>query len=544
MDQTFIKKGVIHTCFYPNRVKINCITKGGFQLTEEFPQGKMPFEPEPYWRESAQLKTFPALSIDTEVDVAIVGGGITGITTAYLLTKQGLKVAVLEADQVLNGTTGHTTAKVTAQHGLIYDEFIQHLGVEKSKQYYEANSNALQFVRQTVKDLQIECDLTDEDAYIYAISDQYLQKVRKEYDAYQKLGIPSEFTENIPLPIDVKGAIVMKDQAQFHPIKFLEALVNEITKAGGEIYEQTTAVNIDQTTPKPMVITREGRRVTCKYAISCSHFPFFDGKGFYFTRLHAERSYVLGVRTKYEFPGGMYYSADSPRRSLRYTPFNGEKLILISGDGHKTGEGTPTFTHYKALEEFGQDVMGIEEIKYRWSAQDLYTLDKVPYVGPITSNKPNILVATGYRKWGMSNGIAAAHLLSDLVLEKENPYQDLYSPSRFYADPSIKQFLMKNLDVAGHLIEGKIDIADKRIEDIRNDEGSVVVINGKRAGCYKDADGNLNLVDTTCTHMGCEVEWNSGDRTWDCPCHGSRFSVQGDVVEGPAKKPLKRVDLE
>lgn len=202
-----------------------------------------------------------------------------------------------------------------------------------------------------------------------------------------------------------------------------------------------------------------------------------------------------------------------------------------------------TYKHYKALEEFSEEVLGIEEIKYRWSAQDLYTLDKVPYVGSITSSKPNILVATGYRKWGMTNGIAAAKILTDLVLERENPYQDLYSPSRFYADPSIKKFLKQNLDVAGHLIEGKIDIADKSIQDIGNDEGSVVVVNGKRAGCYKDNEGNVNLVDTTCTHMGCEVEWNSGDRTWDCPCHGSRFSVTGDVVEGPAKKPLKKVDM-
>jgi glycine/D-amino acid oxidase-like deaminating enzyme/nitrite reductase/ring-hydroxylating ferredoxin subunit len=513
------------------------------QVTKEFPQGNMPYMPESFWTESTQAKTFPALTIDNEVDVAIVGGGITGITTAYLLTKQGLKVAVLEANQLFNGTTGHTTAKVTAQHGLIYDEFIQHLGEEKTKQYYQANMDALAFVRETVKELQIDCDLTEEDAYMYAVSDDYPRKVMKEYQAYQRLGIESEFVENIPLPIDVKSAVIMKNQGQFHPVNYLSALVDEITKGGGKIYENTVAITIDETLPKPMVITREGRRVACKYAISCSHFPFFDGKGFYFTKLHAERSYVLGVRTKQEFPGGMFYSADSPTRSLRYTPMNGDKLVLISGDGHKTGQGSSTYKHYKALEAFGEQVLGIEEVVYRWSAQDLYTLDKVPYVGPIKSNKPNILVATGYRKWGMSNATAAAKLLCDLVLERENPYQELYDPSRFYADPSIKRFLIQNLNVAGHLIEGKIDIADKRIEDIGNDEGSVVVVNGKRAGCYKDAEGNINLIDTTCTHMGCEVEWNSGDRTWDCPCHGSRFSIQGDVIEGPAKKPLKQVDI-
>lgn len=513
-------------------------------MTEKFPTGKMPFDPAPYWQESTQLPTFSPLSNDTKVDVAIVGGGITGITTAYLLSKNGLKVAIVEANRVLNGTTGHTTAKVTAQHGLIYDEFIQHMGVEKAKLYYEANNDALRFVRQTVKDLQIDCDLTDEDASMYAVSDTYARKIAKEYEAYQKLGIPSEFSETIPLPIDIKGTLIMKNQGQFHPLLYLKTLIDEIVKAGGEIYEKSTAVKIDQESANPTVTTQEGHKVDCKYAISCSHFPFIDGKGYYFTRLAADRSYVLGVTTKQEFPGGMYYSADTPSRSLRYTPMNGEKLVLISGDGHKTGQGSSTYKHYRALEEFGEDVLGIKEIKYRWSAQDLYTLDKLPYVGPITAKKPNILVATGYRKWGMSNSHAAAKILTDLVLEKENPYAELYSPSRFYTDPSIKKFLSQNLDVAGHLIEGKFDIADKRIEDVSNDEGAIVVVKGQRAGCYRDIEGHINLVDTTCTHMGCEVEWNSGDRSWDCPCHGSRFSVEGEVIEGPAKKPLKQVDLD
>lgn len=512
-------------------------------MTEEFPQGKMPYEPEPFWRDTSQLNTFSPLKIDTETDVAIVGGGITGITTAYLLSKRGFKVAIIEAGNLLNGTTGHTTAKVTAQHGLIYDEFIQHMGEEKAKLYYEANNDALNFVRQTSKELKMNCDFSDEDSYMYAISDEYARKIHKEFDAYQKLGIHSEFVDDIPLPIDVKGAVIMKSQGQYHPLNYLKALVDEIIKAGGEIYEQTTAIDIDETTPKPTIITRNGHRVACQFAIACSHFPFVDKKGFYFARLHAERSYILAVRAKLDYPGGMFYSADSPTRSLRYTPMNGEKLILISGDGHKTGQGKSTYKHYQALEEFGEEVLGIEEIKYRWSAQDLYTLDKVPYVGPITSNKTNILIATGYRKWGMTNGTAAAHLLADLVAEKSNPYEELYSPSRFYADPSIKKFLKQNIDVAAHLIEGKIDIADKRVEDIGNDEGSIVMINGKRAGCYKDADGNINLVDTTCTHMGCEVEWNSGDRSWDCPCHGSRYDIGGDVIEGPAKKALKKVDF-
>lgn len=196
------------------------------------------------------------------------------------------------------------------------------------------------------------------------------------------------------------------------------------------------------------------------------------------------------------------------------------------------------------METFGQDVFGLDEIVYRWSAQDLTTLDKLPYIGEITSTRPNILVATGYRKWGMTGGTVAARLLSDIVLKKDNPYQSLYSPSRFYADPSLKKFLMLNAKVTGHLIKGKLENPDRNPDDLDNDEGAVVAVKGKHKGAYKDHDGQLHIVDTTCTHLGCEVNWNYGDRTWYCPCHGSRFSYTGAVLEGPAEKPLQRVKYD
>jgi Rieske Fe-S protein len=198
--------------------------------------------------------------------------------------------------------------------------------------------------------------------------------------------------------------------------------------------------------------------------------------------------------------------------------------------------------HYKALKNFAEQVFDIENTVYRWSAQDLVTLDKLPYIGELTSSQPNILVATGYRKWGMTNGTAAALLFRDIILGKENAYQHLYSPSRFYANPSLKNFLVENADVVSHLIKGKLEISDVRAEDLSNDEGAVTTVRGHRKGAYKDQEGKLHIVDTTCTHIGCEVEWNSGDRSWDCPCHGSRFSYTGEVIEGPAEKPLQKYD--
>ncbi|WP_223702648.1 FAD-dependent oxidoreductase [Sutcliffiella deserti] len=509
-------------------------------MSENSTTNQLPKSPEPYWRESTSLPSFTALKEDAKADICIVGGGITGITAAYQLSQDGYKVALLDADQILNGTTGHTTAKITAQHGLIYDEFIQHLGEENAKLYYEANNDALHYIKDIVSLKRIECDFNQQDAYIYATNQSDSQKVLKELDAYQRLGIPGELLHEIPFDIPTQSVIVMKNQAQFHPLQYLNYLVKGIIDNGGSIYEHTVVVDVEDT-PELQVVTKNGAKVTCQKVLACSHFPFYDGKGFFFTRMYAERSYIVAATTVKKYPGGMYLSAGQPTRSLRSVNSNGEELVLIGGDGHKTGQGIDTLKHYRALEEYGEKVLGIKEVAYRWSAQDLYTLDKVPYVGQITSSNPNILIATGYRKWGMTNGTAAALLLQDLVKGKQNKYTELFSPSRFVADPSLKKFISTNMDVAGHLVKGKLEKPTKQPEDLALDEGGVVTLNGKRAGAYKDEKGTLHCVDTTCTHLGCEVEWNHGDRSWDCPCHGSRFSIHGDVLEGPAKEPLKKL---
>lgn len=499
---------------------------------------------EPLWRGTMHIPTFEPLNEDIQVDAVIVGGGITGITTAYLLVKEGLKIALLEADTLLNGTTGHTTAKITAQHDLIYDEFINHFGKSKARLYYEANAEALHFIKDTINERQINCDFSMQAAYLYATTEQSARKIEKEYAAYQKLNIDGELGDNIPFDINAVNVLKMNNQAQFHPLQYLARLVQEITDAGGLVFEQTTAVNVEEDGQRTAVLTRDGSRAAGNHVIACSHFPFYEGIGLYSARLHAERSYVIACTTKKQYPGGMYLSVDQPTRSLRSAAMDGEQVVLIGGESHKTGQGKDTNAHYKALEAFGQHVFGLEKVMYRWSTQDLITLDKLPYIGPITSGRPDVLIATGYRKWGMTNGTAAARLLKDLVLKKDNPYAELYAPSRFYADPSLKRFFMENANVVKHLIKGKLETSDTTVHDLSNDQGAVVTVNGERKGAYKDTGGRLHIVDTTCTHVGCEVNWNAGDRTWDCPCHGSRFSYTGEVIEGPAEKPLQRGHMD
>lgn len=502
---------------------------------------KLPNETVSYWKDSVELPSFPTIEEDINVDVCVVGGGITGIISAYLVAKEGLKVALIEADQLLSGTTGYTTAKVTAQHGLIYDEFITNLGKSEAKLYYEANKQAMQFIEETIQTLQIDCDYKKEDAYLYATTDEYAEKITKEAKAYETLGIDGELTEDIPLKIDIKNAVKMKDQAQFHPIKFLSYLVDELKEMGVQIYEDTTAVNIENGT-YATVFTDKEYQITTSHVLICSHFPFYEGLGLYSTRLYADRSYVVAGKPKEPYPGGIFVSADEPTRSIRSVKINGEEVVLAVGENHKTGQGKDTMKHYEALKDFGDQVFGWQDVLYRWSAQDITTIDKVPYIGEITPNEPNILIATGYRKWGMTNGTVAALLLCDLVTKKKNSFQNLFTPSRFHATPSIKNLLTENLNVAGQLIKGKLQTSNANPEDLKKDEGTIIRIRGERKGAYRDTSGELHIVDTTCTHIGCEVEWNSGDRSWDCPCHGSRFSYTGEVIEGPAEKPLQKYD--
>ncbi|MBM7569899.1 FAD-dependent oxidoreductase [Aquibacillus albus] len=503
----------------------------------------VPTYPEPYWRESIHIPEFPKLEESIHADIGIVGGGITGITTAYLLVKAGLKVALIDAGRLLNGTTGHTTAKVTAQHGLIYDELIQHIGEEKAKLYYEACTEAMDFIQERINEHNISCDFSIEDAYVYTNSDRYISKIESEKKAYDKLGIKGEITKEIPFDIPIKSAIVMKNQAQFHPLKYLKTLVDYMKENGGLIYENTTAIDVANG-DHPNILTREGYRITCDRVVAASHYPFYGGEGYYFSRMYPERSYIIAIDTDKKFPGGMYINAEDPTRSIRSTTLNGKELWLIGGDNHKTGQGKSTIEHYEALEQFANETFGIKNYQYRWSAQDLTTLDKVPFIGQVTEDQPEVLIATGFRKWGMTNGTIAAKLLADIITSKENKYRSLYSPSRFHADPDIKKFSSINADVAKHLIKGKLEYTTANIDDVNRDEAKVVRINGRRAGVYRDNNGEPHIVDTTCTHMGCEVNWNAGDRTWDCPCHGSRFNINGEVVEGPAQQPLKKYNNE
>ncbi len=493
--------------------------------------------PQPYWIASTDITNYPALEEDITADVAIIGGGMAGIVTAWLLVEKGLRVVIIDADRIISGTSGHTTAKITSQHALIYDNIKTKLGEEMAKQYVEANETAIKIISDLVEKNNIDCDFQRTDAYVYTQEDKYVEKILREIEAASSLGIEAEYRDKIDLPIEIKVAECFRNQAQFHPRKFLLALADKFVERGGQIFENTRAVDVQEGS-KAVVLTENGKKVTAENVILASHYPFYDKPGLYFTRLYPERSYILCIKIKDSYPGGMYISAEDPGRSLRSVPSGEGELILVGGEHHKTGHGDNMAKHYENLLQFADRVFEVEDVLYRWSAQDYTTADEIPYAGRLTSKTPNIYVATGFRKWGMTNSVAAARVISDLITTGNSSWHDVYNPSRFTPAASAKNFIVENADVAKQLITGKLAPVPEDIE-LEPGEGKIVEIRSEKAGAFRDENGQLHLVDTTCTHLGCELVWNSAERTWDCPCHGSRFSYEGDIVEGPAVKIIK-----
>jgi len=493
--------------------------------------------PQSYWMASTPKTEYPSLNEDIKVDVAIIGGGMTGISCAYLLTGEGLKVAVIEADGILQGTTGHTTAKITSQHGLIYNKIKKQMSGELAKQYADANEAAIRFIEHISKDKNIDCDFVPQSAYVFTQQDKYVQKINDEVKTASDLGIKASYTDSIPFNIPVKAAVRFDSQAQFHPRKYLLALAREVTNSGGSIYEQSRATDIDEESSRYIITTRQGNKITAEKVIIASHYPFYNKPGLYFARIYSERSYAIAIKAREKYPGGMYITAEDPTRSLRYQNTEDGEIILVSGEHHKTGQGKDTIKHYESLIDFSNNVFTVEDIPYRWSTQDCMTLDDVPYTGHFTSKTPDLYIATGYGKWGMTNSTASAMILKDLIVYGKSPWEDVYNPSRLTVRASAKNFVVENLNIAKELAEGKLSRVPDNVET-KPGEGKIIEADGQKTGAYRDEQGTLHLSNITCTHMGCELNWNSAEKSWDCPCHGSRFSYEGEIIEGPAVSPL------
>lgn len=493
--------------------------------------------PHPYWLASTTSKEYPVLERDVKVDAAIIGGGITGITCAYLLKKAGLTVAILEADYLAQGATGHTTAKITSQHGLIYNKINQQMGREAAEQYASANEQAIREITGIIEGKNIDCDFSPQTAYVYTERDGYVQEIEEEARLAQQLGIEAAVVTKIDLPMQIKAAVSFANQAQFHPRKYLLALAQDIPDDNSHIFVQSRVVDIDDE-QNYLLKTAEGKKVYADKVIIATHYPCYNKAGLYFARLFPHRSYVVAVKAQQPYSGGMYITAEEPGRSFRSLPTEDGELIMVGGEHHKTGQGTDTRQHYQNLAAYAQEVYPESQMQYCWSTQDYLTPDQVPYAGYFLPSTPNLFLATGFRRWGMTNSMVSAMIIRDLIVKGESPWQQVYNPSRQTIAASSKTFVVENLNVANQLLKGKLTGAPDDA-DIKPGEAKVVMIDGDKVGAYRDEQGTLHLVDTTCTHLGCELTWNAAEKSWDCPCHGSRFSYEGEIIEGPTVKPLR-----
>jgi len=492
------------------------------------------------WHETTKLPTYPTLEENLEVDITIVGGGITGITLAYLLRQEGYSICLIDANRFLSGTTGNTTAKITVQHGLIYDELINNFDLDTAKLYYEANERALQFMKKTIEENKIDANFTTAPSFLYSTEGDNTEKLEKELAAYEAIGIQETLTTKTELPFQVRQALKIENQAHFHPLHYLTYLLEECNKAGVKLYENTRALSIEYS-KRPIVICKDDYRIVSHYVVQTSHYPIFDGEQFFPLKMYADRSYALAAKTKTTVDG-MYINIDTPTRSIRPVTIDGDQGMLFAGENHRTGVSDhPMAEHFNQLASFAEKNFTIETIDYQWSDQDYTTADKLPYIGTMTAEKDNVFVATGFRKWGMTNGTNAALLLRNLIINKKCRFADLFSLQRkTKINPNLKNMFTFNAEVAKQLVKGKLDGEEGDISKLEKGKACTIIKEGNRIGVYKDEEDQLYAVDTTCTHLGCELNWNDAEKSWDCPCHGSRFSYEGKVLNGPAVRDLTR----
>jgi len=422
------------------------------------------------WNNTVDLPSFSTFKGNKKTDVLIIGGGLAGILCAYMLHKQNIDYMLVEANHIMSGVSKNTTAKITSQHGFVYQKLVSEFGVDKARLYLNANQRAIEKYRKLAKN--IDCDFEEKDNYVYSVDSLY--KIERELTALNKIGFSAEYCESPNIPITTKGAVKFRDQAQFNPLKFVSKITKELN-----ICENTRVLEYNGNE----FITDFGR-ITAEKTIVATHFPFINKHGSYFLKMYQHRSYVLAIKNAPDLKG-MY--VDESDYGLSFRNYNG--ALLLGGGGHRTGKQGGS---YRELELFKNKHYPASSEITRWATQDCITLDSVPYIGRYSKSTPNLYVATGFNKWGITSSMVAAEMLCDLVLDKENELLTLFSPSRSILRPKL----------------------------VSNAAEAVVNL--------------FTFTGPRCPHLGCSLKWNKFEHSWDCPCHGSRFSKEGDLLNGPA----------
>jgi glycine/D-amino acid oxidase-like deaminating enzyme/nitrite reductase/ring-hydroxylating ferredoxin subunit len=503
---------------------------------------RLPVTSESLWVASTPDPEYGPLDGDLAVDVAVLGAGIVGITAARRLQAEGRTVALVEARRVVRGATGFTTAKVTPGHGLRLSQVESSFGADGARIYAEANRAAVDEIEATALAEGIDCDFERKRNVVYTESPDEVEQLEREADAQRRAGLEAEVVPDSDLPFAIAAALRTGHSAQFHPRKFLLPLVAAIVRDGGHVFEGTTA--LDVTESEPCVVRTDRGAIRAGDVVVATHLPFLD-RGAFFARAHPYRSYVIAAEIDPDAaPADMYISAGRPTRSVRTADDDGRRLLLVGGEGHKPGHEQQTEERYATLARWARERFGLDSFRYRWSTQDLFTLDGVPYVGPPRPGSRHVVAATGFGGWGMTNGVVAGILMADRILGRTNRWAPLFDANRVTARASAWPFARENAEVAGRFVADRVTAwRTTAFGDLRPGEGRVVRRGGAELAVSRDDRGELHAVSAVCTHLRCLVAWNPAERSWDCPCHGSRFGQDGEVLEGPAVRPLEPREL-
>ena len=491
------------------------------------------------WIDTARGKPFEPLRGEVDVDVAVVGGGIVGVASAHRLKVAGRSVAVVEAGRLLKGTTGHTTAKLTAGHGLIYSYLERHFGKPRARLYAQASEWGIAEVERLATELGIDCDFERAANVVYSEEPGQIDLLRREAAAARRAGLDAAFTTELDLPYPIGGAVRVEQEAQFHPRKLLLPLADRMAGGGSHVFEESRATGIRQ--GDRCEVRTDAGLVRARHVIVATQLPVLN-RGMHFARAFPKRHYAIAGPAE-RMPRAMYISTESPPHSVRTVPAGGERLLLVLGESHPTGQEGDPEARFGRLVTWAADRFGLREVRYRWSAQDWYSADRVPSIGPISWWSPRVLVATGFGGWGMAPGIAASRILSDLILGNDNDWASLFSPRRVKV-AALPKLASENSRVGVRWTRDRIPRPARTPADLEPGEGAIVRSGGRRVAAYRDPSGTVHALSPRCTHLGCEVAWNAAERSWDCPCHGSRFDVDGHVLNAPATSPLERIDTE
>lgn len=532
-----------------------------------------------YWINSEKNKEkYNKLEKNIETDICIIGGGITGISTAYYLTKENLKVTVLDMGKIGFQTTGNSTAKITSQHGLFYKYLKDSKGEDFARLYYDANEDAIKNIKKIVEKENIECDLECQSAYVLAANREEVQKVKDEVEVVRGFGGHAEYLEREDIDknlliLNPLAAIRFKNQAQFNSYKYTIELAKICKNLGANIYENTKVVDVRDEKDYYYLETEDGYKIKAKYLVITTKYPIINIPGFYFMKMYQSTSYGISIPVKEKLFDGMYITSTNPKVSLRMakvdnniikdvvdgnienyakqdkenrkrvkekqnSKIDNEYVLIVVGADHKTGEKTDLSNSYKKLENIAKQIYSQGKVENYWNTEDCITLDKIPYIGKYSSMWGNAYVATGFNKWGITTSNIAANIITDMIMGRKNRYEDIFISTR--VEPVKNRQEVGNMlkETVSSLVLKKFVLPESEQANLKNEEGKIIEIEGEKLGAYKDKEGKIYTIVPKCAHLGCELSWNNLDKTWDCPCHGSRYDYTGKMLYGPTVKDL------